>query len=390
MNACFLKSFLCIGLTLSVSTVFSAEKTVSQKDLAALQEKSQQLTNEINADRKKQARLQEELREKEEEINKLSHMLKVLDKKIAEEETELTLQEAKAKKIDIDVKERQAHLAQSLRALHAAGELPDLKLILNQENPNEWQRVITYYDYFNKALQKEIKELDKSLIEQEQLRDEIAAKKALLSSERENYKNEQEKLRAERQERTALLTKLEKNLTSKDKQLEELKASEQELQRVIAAIQQPHFAQGFPPVNAGDFAKYQGKLPWPTVGKIQHAFGSYRKGGQRRYNGIVLSAPEGQSVQAIFSGRVVYSGWLRGYGLLMIIDHGHNYMTLYAHNDSLFKKVGEMAHAGEQIATVGITGGMRSPGLYFEIRKNGKPVNPQKWLAPQSTTKVNR
>jgi len=190
-----------------------------------------------------------------------------------------------------------------LRALHASGELPDIKLMLNQQDPNEWQRLITYYDYFNKALQTEIQTLDAQLKEQEQLRDNIVAAKDMLAAEREKFVEEQEEIKEETTDRSKLLSKLEKNIDNKDEQLKELAASEQELQRVLAAIQQPHFAQNFPPVNAGDFAKYQGKLAWPTVGKVQHTFGSYRKGNQRRYNGIVLSAPEGQSVQTVFSGR---------------------------------------------------------------------------------------
>jgi septal ring factor EnvC (AmiA/AmiB activator) len=383
---------LLLGLLLALPFTASAaeEKTASAKDLTELRKQAEKLSAEINADRKNQAKIQTELRNQDLAIAKLNKELKELDDKLAAEEKQLKEQEEKAQEIDVEVKKRQANLAKNIRALHASGQLPDLKLMFNQEDLGEWQRLITYYGYFNKALQTEIEELHAQLSEQEQLRDEIGSTKNALAEKREEFTEEQDELKEQKAARHKLLASLNKEINNKDAELKELNASEQELQRVLAAIGQPQFAQNFPPVNAGNFAAYQGKLPWPTIGKIQHSFGSARSRSQRRYNGIVLSAPAGEPVLAIFSGRVVYSDWLRGYGLLIIVDHGKGYTTLYAHNDTLFKKIGDSVQAGEQIATVGTTGGLSKPGLYFEIRHNGKPVNPQKWLTPNATIKASR
>ena len=153
---------------------------------------------------------------------------------------------------------------------------------------------------------------------------------------------------------------------------------------MLAAVQQAQNETGdlvLPPTT-GTFAESRGKLPWPTKGIVEHTFGSSRA-GQAKYDGMVIGAPAGQSVYAVFPGRVVYADWLRGFGLLVIIDHGNKYMSLYAHSNTLFKQVGDRVQAGEKIALVGTTGGLRQPGLYFEIRQDGKAINPQPWLVPK-------
>jgi septal ring factor EnvC (AmiA/AmiB activator) len=121
-------------------------------------------------------------------------------------------------------------------------------------------------------------------------------------------------------------------------------------------------------------------LSWPTDGQVVKRFGDPRADGRLKWQGIILSAPAGSDVRAVYNGRVIFSDWLDGMGLLLIIEHGDGYMSLYAHNQDLLKEVGEWVEPGEMIAHVGDSGGRAAAGLYFEIRKNGEPVNPGQWF----------
>lgn len=365
----------------SVSAIAAHSDDVSEK-ISKINQEMQKLNEEMAAERKKQSAVQEELREHDLAITELNKKIQNIDKEIAAQKKELEREQANEKKLNENIQLRREHLGKSLRALHATGQQPDMKILFNQDDMIEIQRLMTYYQYFNEALQKEIRELNEQVEKQRQLREKIEIAKAALESEKEAQKKQQKALTNEREERKKLLASIQKNINTKDKAFKELAASEKELQQVLGTTQGPNIANNWPPV-VGTFDKQRGKLPWPTVGKVRHPFGSYRAGGQSRYNGMVISAPEGQTVYAVAPGRVVYANWLRGLGLLVIIDHGSNYMSLYAHNDMLYTSVGSKVKDGEPIGTVGTTGGLSQPGLYFEIRHEGKAINPQPWLVPR-------
>lgn len=371
------KHFFIFFCALSFAcSAWAAETTSPGQKAKQLAAQMQKLSQTLASERKQKAKVQEELREQELKIAKLNKKIQQLNEKIALQEKELQEQQVKQKELQQEIIQRQDHLAKSIRSLYATGKQPDLKLLLNQDNTVELQRLLTYYQYFNQALQQQITALDEDLGYQTQLQEKIAIAKDELVAERERQQEQQQQLQAEQKERNTLLANLSQSINSKDKELAELQASQKELQRVLAATQLNVVA------TAGPFSKQQGKLPWPTVGKVTHTFGSSRN-GQLKYDGMVISAPEGQSIYAVFGGKVVYADWLRGYGLLVIIDHGNRYMSLYAHNETLYTKVGDTVKAGQQIGTVGTTGGLRNPSLYFEIRHNGKPINPHAWLSKQ-------
>lgn len=264
-----------------------------------------------------------------------------------------------------------------IRAAHATGKSEKLKLLLNQQDPALSSRMMVYYDYLNQARMARLKEIESSLqdlnkLEQDNVRESDALEKVLAQK-----KIEQKTLIKTKNEREALLVKLNKEYSSKKQELNRLKESEQKLQKLIASLQQTIDDFPFEAGPVKPFNHLQGELAWPIRGKLIKKFGSKR--ADRRWDGVLIGSKEGTEVHAVTRGRVIYADWLRGYGLLTIIDHGKGYMTLYAFNQSIYREVGEWVDAGDVIATVGKSGGRGQDGLYFGIRKKGKAVDPVKW-----------
>ena len=264
-----------------------------------------------------------------------------------------------------------------IRAAHAMGKSEKLKLLLNQQDPALSSRMIVYYDYLNQARMARLKEIESSLqilkkLEQDNVRGSEELKKLLTQK-----KIEQKTLIKTKKEREALLVKLNQEYSSNKQELSRLKESEQKLQKLIVSLQRTIDDFPFEAGPAKPFHNLRGQLAWPIRGKLIKKFGSKR--ADRRWDGVLIGSKEGTEVHAVTRGRVVYAEWLRGYGLLTIIDHGKGYMTLYAFNQSIYKEVGEWVDAGDVIATVGKSGGRSQDGLYFGIRKKGKAVDPVKW-----------
>ena len=198
--------------------------------------------------------------------------------------------------------------------------------------------------------------------------------------------DEQQQLAASRQQRQQVLGALDRDLQDKGARLARLKQDEQELQALIRKLQET--IDDLPEVKTDErpLKSLKGRLNWPLKGRMLARFGS-RKAGNLRWDGVMIGTPEGRKVKAVHRGRVAFADWLRGYGLLLIIDHGDGYMTLYGNNQSLFKETGEWVEASEPVALAGSSGGRPEPGIYFGIRVKGKAVNPRKWCR---RTKGNR
>lgn len=168
-------------------------------------------------------------------------------------------------------------------------------------------------------------------------------------------------------------------MQTKDQQLNTLLANKQALEQLVTQLNTPSPKTPVYQQPSQPFVNMQGKLTWPTVGQITQRFGSSVDQTSVTSEGVFISAPQNQPVRAVYPGRVIFAGWLRGIGMLIILDHGNGYMTLYGHDHSLFKKVGDVVKAGDEIADVGFSGGDQKSGLYFQIRANGQPLNPETW-----------
>ncbi|HIP52713.1 MAG TPA: hypothetical protein EYH03_01700, partial [Chromatiales bacterium] len=261
----------------------------------------------------------------------------------------------------------------------AVGGQQRIKLLLNQQEPDAVSRMMVYYDYLNRARSQRLSELQDELARLDEIEKEITAETTRLTELEEIHKAEQQHFKHSRQERKKLIALLNQDIRSKGGRLEELRQDEKRLQRLIDRLQQ---TLADIPVNVEEsppFAKRAGKLAWPVKGRLAIRFGAPRKLGKLRWEGVFISAREGREVKAIHHGRVAFADWLRGYGLLIIVDHGDDYMTLYGHNQVLFRETGEWVAPGEVIALAGESGGQSRSGVYFGIRHKGKPVDPIRW-----------
>ena len=282
-------------------------------------------------------------------------------------------------------------LAGQIRSAYAMGQKDKLKLMLNQQDPALSSRMMVYYDYLNKVRLSRLADMDASVQHLDQLDKQKRVETELLEQNLEQKKSEQAALDEARKQRNELLAQINKDFSSNEQQLSQLQESENRLKSLMTSlsITEEELAVDAEPANElstsmenspelkSDFSALKGKLPWPVKGRLAQKFGSSQSEGIR--DGVLIDANEGMEIQAVTRGKVVYAEWLRGYGLLIILDHGQGYMTLYAFNQSLYKKTGESVEAGDIIASVGQSGGRTQSGLYFGIRKKGVPVDPLEW-----------
>ncbi len=326
-------------------------------------------------------RLESKLAEVESRIGRVSTALEQTEQTLAglrrEQDRLKRRRAALTRRLD---QERQA-LGGLLRAAYAAGRQGRLKLLLNQEDPSALGRNMVYYRYFNQARADQIRRYQEALQTLDELARETAANARALAHTAQTLEREREGLEAMRQTRHETLVALNREIRDSSQTLERLRGDEHQLQALLASIRA---VLAEIPTQARDrrpFRSLKGRLPWPTAGRVDNRFGRSRSGaaGALSWNGAFIRARNRPTVHAISHGRVVFADWMRGYGLLVIIDHGEGYMSLYGHNQSLYKVAGDWVEAGELIARVGDSGGQDAPGLYFEIRHRGKPVNPARW-----------
>jgi septal ring factor EnvC (AmiA/AmiB activator) len=293
------------------------------------------------------------------------------------EDTQLTLKNLAQEKVSLTHKKQQQEkvLAQQLRAAYTSGNHDYLKLLLNQKSPASVERTVTYYKYLNDARIKEIDQFQIVLSDLLAVTTQHQEQAKRLNILKQQQTEQKVTFQGSKQERKNTLRAINKELLNSKQLLAKLVAEEENLvvalQRIATLSQQSAELVGL--------KKLKRKLSWPIKGKISHSFGS-RKQGYLKWKGILLAAPIGKQVKAIHNGTVLFSDWLKGYGLVTVLDHGAGYMSLYGHNQALLKSVGDRVETGEPIALVGQSGGQSQSGLYFEIRRDGQAVNPKAWF----------
>jgi len=310
--------------------------------------------------------------------------------------------------LNAEIKKENKDLSGQIRSAYLMGHKEKLKLLLNQQDAGLSGRMMIYYNYLNKARVTKLTEINKAVQKLDQLAKDKTQESGLLEKKLGQKKSEQLILDAARKQRHELLAQINDNHGSDSDQLSQLLESENKLRNVIAGLQMSGegSVEGAPQIiskgidesgieknsesssNANDFKEefprlkvafstLKGKLPWPVNGRVAQKFGSPRSDSV--WDGVLIDAKEGTEIHSVTWGKVVYAEWLRGYGLLTIIDHGQGFMTLYAFNQSVYKHIGDTVNAGDIIASVGQSGGRNQSGLYFGIRKKGLPIDPLEW-----------
>lgn len=371
-------SGLFILLLLTCSTyLFASPEGDKKKQLALLRERMQSVEKSIALTQQSKTKEERELRQVEKRLSDSSKKLQLLNSKLAKANKKIKALKVEQVTLQQGITAQKSLLAEQLKSAYLMGKQQRVKMLLNQQQPDRMSRVMLYYDYFNQARVDNVKVLEADIQKLINVEDHLDAEKRQLASFISAKKEENETLVTSKKRRKNILATLSKEIKSSAQELSELKENEKRLTELLASIRQaindiPVLAQKNKP-----FKNLKGKLSWPIKGSLHKKFGSARKSG--RYDGVVIAASEGTVIRSISHGRVVYADWLRGYGLLIIVDHGANYMSLYAFNEGLYKEVGDWVEVGEVIGTVGVSGGQQKAGLYFSIRKNGKPVNPIHW-----------
>ena len=336
------------------------------------------INREISSANKRRNTLQSQLRDAELEYSRISRDMSRAHKAISNQEAELSALETKKATLEKARDEQQAHIAMELRTAWQMGQQGQIKVLLNQESPDTVARVMAYYRYFFRARNALLVEFRNTLTALQDTEQRIATTLSELQLRQVALEKQQQDLTKAQQTRQLAVAKLNDSIQNKDTELKKMEADQKELQQLLDAIREAVVNLQVPE-NYQPFKAAKSKMPWPTPGRASARFGNSRNQGKMRWQGVTIPAPAGSPVQAIHHGRVVYADWLRGMGLLLIIDHGDGYMSLYAHNQTLLRDVGEWVSAETPISTVGDSGGLSKPALYFEIREKGKPVNPAHW-----------
>jgi septal ring factor EnvC (AmiA/AmiB activator) len=376
-SALSLGFFLLCALTLwHVPVIADDEK--QQKELDTLKRSISSLEKQLLDRGKERNSLQSALKKVELETSAINRDIRLQRSKINQLEKELVDLNKREKTLQKSIAEQNAAITEQITAAHKLGNQEPIKLLLNQEDPQQVARVFKYYNYFLQARAAKIQRYKKDIDSLTDVIEDIERQKKALNRTRAGLQADKNKLVSQTKKRKKTLTSLQASLRSDKKKLGKLQQERGKLEELISAVKQAA-AELELPSNYQSFVSRKGVLKWPIKGRVGHSFGSLRS-GSLRWEGWLISASAGDAVKTVHHGRVVFSNYLRGFGLLIIVDHGDGYMSLYAHNQELLKDTGDWVQSNEVISRAGNTGGLEKPALYFEIRKQGKPADPKTWL----------
>ncbi len=409
----FISFALCVPLCAGAN---QAER--KQSELDALQQRLQTLQEEYRntqADRQEAA---DGLRQSERAISDASRQLRQLAGERQRVQAELHSLAEQADATAQRIRVQQSHLAQALRSAYLRGQGDALKFMLNGADPNQTARDLRYLTYLSRAQQAMIETLRGDLAQLAALRQRTQKKSHDLAQLKAAHEAEQQNLMAEKQQREQVILKLSDQIQQQRLEISRLKRDEQNLTQLVERLNRmmvqqaareaarTRAAQQTKPPRAEEkgtddtsrrpvavntetpvafssdrpFSRLKGSLRLPVAGELMNRFGAPREDGGLSWKGLFIRAAEGSVVKVIAAGQVVFSEWLRGFGNIIIVDHGEGYMSLYSNNESLYKQVGERVQPGDAIAAVGNSGGQPEPGLYFEMRHQSRPVNPLLWM----------
>jgi septal ring factor EnvC (AmiA/AmiB activator) len=374
--------------------------------LDSVREEIKSLSADLSDKKASRDELYAQLEAQSQRVSALNRELHALEQQIVEKNQTLGQLREMAGIKENEQQEQLDALYAQMRAAFIHAEPSYLEMLLNQQDIATLSRGSTYFHYFHAARQQQLETITQLLSQLNEEQQELLLAQQSLENSRLEQLDKQRLLQQETEKRKATLTALDSTISTQDAKLANLKEEESNLQALLDRLarereqqlarekaerekqqQQQQAAKNHPPKLLPPpkpntpFSRLTGKLNWPVQGKLLASYGSPRNLGKLKWQGIVIDSPTGNDVRATAAGRVVFADWLRGFGLLIIIDHGEQYMTLYGNNDALLKQAGQTVQPGEVIAQSGAQGIRGLSGLYFEIRHRGNPTNPMKWLA---------
>ncbi|MCP6696727.1 murein hydrolase activator EnvC family protein [Pseudomonas donghuensis] len=425
------RALIVLALSCLLSPAFADERAQTQQQLDATRQDIAELKKMLGKLQEEKSGVQKDLRSTETDIGKLEKQVEALQLELKKTEGELERLDTEKKKLQSARIEQQRLIAIQARSAYQNGREEYLKLLLNQQNPEKFARTLTYYDYLSQARLSQLRNFNETLRQLANVEKDISLQQAQLLAQQGTLDSQRQELENVRAERKEVLAKLNNDVKARDQKLQAREQDQADLTKVLKTIEETLARQAREAEEArqkallaaqeaekqrqrealaansseapkkpkaipgplvsssgetfgGAFSAAQGKLPWPVNGRLLARFGETRGDDSRaKWDGVMISASPGSQVRAVHGGRVVFADWLRGAGLLVILDHGNGYLSLYGHNQSLLKSAGDVVKAGEAISTVGNSGGQDSSGLYFAIRQQGRPSDPAQWCRAQ-------
>jgi septal ring factor EnvC (AmiA/AmiB activator) len=384
---------LCCCLALSVpafakkpATAPSPQSTAAaQKQLETVRAQIKALSDQQRALDDQRGAATRELREVDGKVAAAQRDLHGTEATIASLQADLERLQRQQSELAAGLSRQRAALATLLRSAYALGNHAQLQLLLEQDRMSDLARVLAYHRYFERDRQQRIVGLNAQLQTLAQVSEQVRARQQEMLAARARQKSELDALAAQRATRGKFVASLEASYRDQNARLHALGRDEKNTERLLARLRAAMARIAREPAvpkaqrKPGDANIPVGPLKLPLTGQVLAGFGGVMPDGHRS-NGLLIAGAAGSEVRAVAAGRVAYADWLKGYGLLLIIDHGGGWMSLYAYNDSLLKNVGDNVGAGQAIANVGSSGGQGRPALYFELRHDGQPADPRSWL----------
>lgn len=360
------------------SLLLAADQQASQTDrLEKLRGQIKTIEQGQTQNQQQQSQLNRQLSELETSINKLGKSLAVLQRTHRAEQVQIRELENLLAGQQARLAKHKTLLAHLVRRTYLNGQQEYVKLLLNQQNPADIQRMLNYYGYLQQAHVTEITDLKTVIDELETTQEQLVNSKRVAAATLETITQQHDSLASRRSDQARVLARLVSDYQDNESQLAEMRKDEARLTTLVSRLQE--VLTDIPNTAGQAFSSSRGTLSWPARGPIKHQFGQRKKETGMRWQGVLIDTPESSDVEAVHAGQVAFADWLRGFGLLVIIDHGENYMTVYGHNQALLVDSGSWVKQGDIIATAGTGGGETESGLYFEIRDQGTPINPANW-----------
>jgi murein hydrolase activator len=381
-----------LSLALCCLTLVNVAYASQQEELENLRKRIAAVQREMDKTSESKTEAADALRESERAISNSNRKLAELAALQRAADQKLSKLQGQQEKLNADMAWQQALLGKLLYQQYLGGQQEYLKLLLNNQDPNQVARDLRYYQYIARSRATWLANLRESLAELDAISMSTRDQRTELASLREEQTVQKKTLEKEQHARQRMLGKISQQLHQQRREITRLQRDESRLAQLVdkltKMLAEPKSKSLFRNDNLPDnrfdgspFDQLKGKLTLPVKGEITNRFGTPRPDSTVQWKGLFLRTSSGQAVKAIAAGRVVFADWLRGFGNLMIIDHGTGYMSLYGNNETLYKQVGDVLRGGDTIATVGNTGGNEDFGLYFELRHESKPLDPMKWMA---------
>lgn len=377
LQALLAVALLFLPISAQSDQTTEGEISNTQLKLENIKEGISSLLNKITSNKGSYQKLQKTLRKNETEISTISRKILRNRKAIASREQSVKNLKTQISEMNTALDSIKERMSADLRILHQQGTNSPAKLFLNIEDPSSLPRTVYFHKRVQHARERKLEKINASRQALETQQTKLKLEQRQLAELQEALTREKESLDQIQKQRQRTLAELKKEISNESNTLERKRQEAAKLQQLITQLNQRLESAGKDPKG---FRKQKGELKWPTAGKLVHQFNQKRsENGQLRWQGVVIRGTQGQAVNAVYSGQVVYSDWMTGFGNLLMIDHGGGYLSLYGHNQALLKNAGDSVNKGEQIATLGNSGGELEDALYFEIRHHNKPISPSSW-----------